>query len=150
MELISCQLLCLMMHRVLSPRKDLFTIALNWKCLNERGERDRNPFTHTHTHNPGLCRRLLGLLGLLHCQYMYVIKSMCVFPLAIIVVYVGVVSCHCSELWDWEPAGLLIAYVCVCVWVRERESEWEWEREIDRERQGWVTQQREKHKRALP
>lgn len=59
--------------------------------------------------------------GLLHCQYMYVIKSMSVFPPAIIVAFVGVESCHSNKLWDWEPvADSLCLWVSVCVCERER------------------------------
>lgn len=146
MELISCQLLCLMMHRVLSPRKDLFTIALNWKCLNERGERDRNPFTHTYT-QPRSLQTPFGPIGAITLSIHVRHK-----------IYVCIPSghycclCWCGELSLQWVVGLRACRaadsLCVRVCVSEREGEWE--REIDRERQGWVTQQREKHKRALP
>lgn len=63
-----------------------------------------------------LARHLAGLSGLIQCQYIYVIKSLLVFPVAFVGANVGVMSCHCS----CEPAALLIAHVCVrvlCWWT---------------------------------
>lgn len=43
-----------------------------------------------------LARHLVGLSGLIRCQYIYVIKSLLVFPVAYVGANVVVMSCHCS------------------------------------------------------
>lgn len=58
----------------------------------ERNEKGKH--IKTHPHSPGR-----HPLGLLHSQYGHVIKSLCVFPPAITAAFVGVGSCHSSELW---------------------------------------------------